>query len=284
MVKRIITGIIGIPVLLFFILTDYFNNLPFLIFILILNFVAQLELHQMFCLKKVNINKLFFLLSGFVLLLSFYFSVYSFSKVIVIPDDTRCSFIINHYFGMTYLFLVLIYAVAQIFKENYDNVITKAAYFTFGLFYLPLLIGHFLLLKVISSAYLFMIVLLIWFNDSFAYFFGMALGKKKLPVKASPNKSYAGLIAGLVFSIIAVFISEALFKEKIGFTLYHKIFIGLFFGMIVVLSDLLESIIKRSVKIKDSNAVLPGHGGILDTFDGWFLTIPAFYYYLVFIG
>ena len=116
--------------------------------------------------------------------------------------------------------------------------------------------------------------------DAIHYFGGYFFGKKKLPVKASPNKSYAGLFSGILFSIAAVFLSEWIFKIHISFTLFQKIFIGIIFGFIVILSDLLESILKRSVVIKDSRGLFPGHGGVLDIFDGWFLTIPLFYFYI----
>lgn len=273
LLARTITVLIGIPLVLFFIFNSAFYDLPFFGFLLVLNGIAQLELLKIFSIKKVKINKLFFLLSGLLIIACFYLSSMFLKQL---PFLYIVAFII----------LVFVYFSSLIFQNNYDKVIDKIAYFTFGLFYLPFLIGHFIFLKNLPQGkyLLFLIILLIWFNDIFAYIFGMAFGKKKLNLKASPNKSYIGLIGGSAFAIIAVFITAAIFSDKIHFSIIQKIIIGIIFSLFADISDLLESILKRSSQIKDSNTLLPGHGGILDRFDSWFITIPAFYYFLVLIG
>jgi phosphatidate cytidylyltransferase len=163
---------------------------------------------------------------------------------------------------------------------------TTLSLYAFGLLYVPFLAGHIFLLKDTGPGryYLFVIVLFIWFNDTFAYFSGTLFGTKKLPLKASPKKSYAGVAGGLLFSFLSLFLSELILGRMVSFRLAEKVFLALVFGFLVFFSDLVESALKRSVKIKDSGALLPGHGGILDRFDTWLVTIPLFYYLLIFAG
>ncbi len=276
MTKRIIVASFGIPILLFAVLSHWLYNLPCFIFLALLNGFALNELHHIFSLKNIKINKTYLILSGIIMISALYLQS---SKEIwntILPLSL---------FNMIFILSIGIYFVSIIFEKDHKDAILKISCFTFGLFYITYLSGYFLILKNMpeGSYYLFLIILLIWLNDSFAYFGGMLFGKKKLPIKASPNKTYAGLYCGIIFSIISVFISEGIFSEHISLSLFQKFFIGTFFGIIVILSDLLESILKRSAGIKDSKGLFPGHGGILDIFDGWFLTIPLFYFYLKFI-
>ena len=191
----------------------------------------------------------------------------------------------EYLFNLIFILSISIYFINLVFQKDYKDALTKISYFTFGLFYVTYLSSYSLLLKNIPAGqyFLLLIIVLIWCNDTFAYIGGMLFGRKKLKIKASPNKTYAGCISAIIFSIITVFIIELIFKEHISFTLFEKFFIGIVFGSIAILSDLLESVLKRSVSIKDSKSLIPGHGGALDVLDSWFLTIPLFYFYINYI-
>ena len=283
MIKRIIVGIVGIPLLLYVILSNFYYCLPFLLFLILLNGLALNEIHYIFSLKNVKINRIYFITCGILMIISLYIQLLekicatSFILLLTSP-------LLNHLFNLIFLLSISIYFISLIFNKDYKDVISKISYFIFGLFYISYLSGYFLLLKSMPDGryFLFLIILLIWSNDTFAYFGGMLFGKKKLKIKASPNKSYAGIYFGIIFSIISVFISELIFKTHISLSLLQKLFIGFVFGIIVILSDLMESVLKRSAGIKDSKSLFPGHGGVLDIFDGWFLTIPLFYFYIIF--
>ena len=119
-----------------------------------------------------------------------------------------------------------------------------------------------------------------WINDTAAYLVGSSFGKHKLWERISPNKTWEGLFGGLIFGLLAVFI----------FSKFYTIFAPLewmVFGFLVIvfgtLGDLVESMFKRSLFIKDTGEILPGHGGILDRFDGVLIAIPFVYVYLFFI-
>ncbi|MBT3728487.1 MAG: phosphatidate cytidylyltransferase [Candidatus Marinimicrobia bacterium] len=115
-------------------------------------------------------------------------------------------------------------------------------------------------------------------NDSFSYIFGKWIGGKKIAPSISPNKTYAGLIGGLVSTILFVllfdeFIFNLTFLDKWVFIIIINI-VG-FFG------DIFESSLKRRVKIKDSSRLLMGHGGMLDRLDSLILTTPVTLFYVI---
>lgn len=120
-----------------------------------------------------------------------------------------------------------------------------------------------------------------WVNDSMAYVVGSRFGKHRLWERVSPKKSWEGFFGGLVFGLVTVFIFSK-------FYLTFAPFEWLLFGFLVIvfgtLGDLVESMFKRSLQIKDTGTILPGHGGVLDRFDGVLLAIPFVYVYLYFIS
>ncbi|XLS28295.1 phosphatidate cytidylyltransferase [Flavobacteriaceae bacterium M23B6Z8] len=118
------------------------------------------------------------------------------------------------------------------------------------------------------------IFILIWVNDSFAFLVGKTLGKNKLFPSVSPKKTIEGFAGGLVFALIAAFVLSR----------YHKdLYIWQWFILAVVvvltgtLGDLIESKFKRMAGVKDSGAILPGHGGLLDRLDSLVFAAPFAY-------
>lgn len=130
----------------------------------------------------------------------------------------------------------------------------------------------------VGSSCLLAVMVLVWCADSGAYFTGKACGKHKMCPKISPNKTIEGLIGGLALSVIFFLIMYAL-----GFygELYSANFIPLLVAAIAttiisVFGDLIESMLKREAKIKDSGVIFPGHGGMLDRIDSLSASIPVF--------
>jgi len=123
--------------------------------------------------------------------------------------------------------------------------------------------------------------LLLWTNDTGAYLFGRFLGKHRLFERISPKKTWEGSAGGGVLTI-GVAIILAIFFTNLNQTnwIVLAIFVAIFGG----LGDLVESMLKRSLNIKDSGNLLPGHGGILDRFDGLLLSVPFIYSYLYLIS
>ena len=125
----------------------------------------------------------------------------------------------------------------------------------------------------------------LWCNDVGAYCTGCTIGKHKLFERISPKKTWEGSIGGAVFTMAAAFILYRLLPDMYSFM---PIWVWIGMALVVVLfgtwGDLIESLMKREMGIKDSGKILPGHGGMLDRFDSALLAIPATVVYLSLLG
>ncbi len=125
------------------------------------------------------------------------------------------------------------------------------------------------------------ILILTWCSDTFAYFGGKLSGKRKLYVKISPGKTWEGLISGTAFCVAAGFILQETWEFQFSGTLrMNWPIVAAIVAVFTPVGDLVESMIKRSLNIKDSGSILPGHGGVLDRFDGPLLSIPVIFFAL----
>ncbi|MFT6850916.1 MAG: phosphatidate cytidylyltransferase [Sphingobacteriales bacterium] len=124
------------------------------------------------------------------------------------------------------------------------------------------------------------LVIMVWANDTFAYLVGRKLGKRKLFERISPKKTIEGALGGLAGTIsAAVILSRFNPDTTVWFWVGLAVVVAVFFSI----GDLVESLLKRSVDIKDSGNIMPGHGGLLDRFDGYLIGLPAVYVYLTLI-
>jgi phosphatidate cytidylyltransferase len=109
--------------------------------------------------------------------------------------------------------------------------------------------------------------------DTGGYFFGRKLGGPKLWTKISPKKTWSGFVGGVILSIICTAIFALLLDGQMG----SFIFLGILIAVFALIGDLLESAAKRFYGVKDSGTILPGHGGLLDRFDGLSLVVIVFW-------
>ena len=121
------------------------------------------------------------------------------------------------------------------------------------------------------------LIILIWVNDSFAFFVGKNLGKRKLFESVSPKKTVEGFFGGVLFSLIAAFILSY-FCDFLSLT--NLIVISLIASILGTAGDLVESKFKRQANTKDSGNIMPGHGGILDRLDSLLFVAPFVYLYI----
>lgn len=126
------------------------------------------------------------------------------------------------------------------------------------------------------------ILLMVWASDVAAYFSGRALGKNKLFPRISPKKTWEGAIGGLLGAVAAGALIYMVYRQLgvHSLTLQNWLILGAITAVFGILGDLVESMLKRSVNIKDSGNLLPGHGGFLDRFDAFIFVIPFAYLYL----
>lgn len=271
--QRAITGVIFVAVLVVCILGGpiSFTILFALISALTINEFGNI-VNRM---EHTRMNKPISILAGLFLFLCFgYIGVVPGANEIFIP----------------YLFLILYLFISELYKKQ-PNPLNNWAYAMMSQIYIAL---SFALLNVLAyhssatesvSQYNPILPLSIfifnWVNDTGAYCTGMLFGKHRLFERISPKKSWEGSIGGAVFSIIAAIVLAHFFTF-----LSTGVWIGL--GLTVVVfgtwGDLTESLMKRTLGIKDSGNILPGHGGMLDRFDSTLMAVPAAVVYLYLVG
>jgi len=144
--------------------------------------------------------------------------------------------------------------------------------------YLSMPMGEFFSGETYSPWRVFGLLGLVWTNDTMAYFVGSQLGKRKLFERISPKKTWEGFIGGGLCTVLMAWGVSHYVPE---FTQMQWIMLAVVAAVFGTLGDLVESMLKRSLDIKDSGKLLPGHGGLLDRFDAFLLAIP--FYWLVLI-
>lgn len=122
--------------------------------------------------------------------------------------------------------------------------------------------------------------LIMWTNDSFAYLFGSLFGKRKLFESVSPKKTWEGSIGGAICAIGLAYFLVHIFPELLR---RDWVIVAAIISLFGNLGDLIQSKFKRSVSVKDSGSILPGHGGILDRFDGVYLAAPFVFAYIQYL-
>lgn len=138
-----------------------------------------------------------------------------------------------------------------------------------------------------SKWLMFAIFILLWVNDSAAYIVGSLMAKRKggnhkMFPRVSPAKSWEGLIGGFIVDLIAGYVFY-----RIGWTadmgLVNSLLLALAAGVFGTLGDLMESLLKRTIGVKDSGKFMPGHGGVLDRFDSLMLAVPIIYFLFIYL-
>jgi len=251
--------LVSIAILAVVFLTISFVQILFALFALITLLLAARELVRAYKVGGVELPENVILIAVTVLLAAAWFgrvSGLAVAMAIAIPN-------------------VLVY---MLFKDS-KNFVRRSTAAAFTIFYTAFLGGFILLLAHDKNglARIFTLVVLVSCNDTFAYIFGVLLGKHPLAPQISPKKTWEGLVG----SIIATTIGSALVFQ---FALGHTWWIGASIGLVAVVTstcgDLIESAVKRDLAIKDMGTILPGHGGILDRIDSVLFTAPAVWFAL----
>ncbi|MEP6610731.1 MAG: phosphatidate cytidylyltransferase [Mucilaginibacter sp.] len=170
--------------------------------------------------------------------------------------------------------------VAELFKKS-EAPFTNIAYTYLGLIFTIVPFTFFHGLAYVAGGFNLYIplgfLIMLWANDTGAYLVGRAIGRTKLFERHSPKKTWEGFIGGALISVTAARIYG---HYHPGLAMQHWIVIALIISIVGTTGDLVESMLKRSLNVKDSGGLLPGHGGLLDRFDGLLLAAPIVYTYL----
>jgi phosphatidate cytidylyltransferase len=222
-----------------------------------------------------------------------YINVYKKTSNKVITSVIILGYIINIFiifFNKTEFLLPMVYLIVllsmsiPVFTKSY-NVISSAITIV-GYIYI---INFFTLLAFVrewenGNRLILLVFIIAWFSDTFAYYIGRYLGKRKLCPEVSPKKTIEGFIGGIIGSCSGILL-WASFIVKLEQTWYQLILFGIIAGIISQIGDLVASLIKRYIGVKDYGNIIPGHGGILDRFDSILFTTPIVYYYIkLFLG
>lgn len=186
-----------------------------------------------------------------------------------------------------YLWLILplfsFIFIASLFLKR-DKPFHDIAYTYLGIWYGAIPFLFFIALGFVQGSFNpyiplgFLIIL--WANDTGAYLSGRAFGKTKLFERISPNKTWEGFIGGVALAVLIALNLEQYFGSL---TKMQWGSVALIISVFGTLGDLVESMLKRSLGIKDSGQILPGHGGFLDRFDGLLIAAPLVFLLLLFI-
>lgn len=201
-----------------------------------------------------------------------FYGLFSFTTIALIQLGISPLFFISILFPVGFLVML-----AELWRKKENPLLNIASLFM-GVIYLVIPFYFMLDLAIVSShesPFLIGMFLLIWTNDTFAYLSGRFFGKTKLFERISPNKTWEGTIGGIVFSLLVGFLIGNYYDTQNG--LLFWMIAALIVAPCAIFGDLLESLFKRSAKVKDSGNILPGHGGILDRFDASLFAAPFFY-------
>ncbi|NIQ38561.1 MAG: phosphatidate cytidylyltransferase [Proteobacteria bacterium] len=178
------------------------------------------------------------------------------------------------------LTLVVLFILFVVKPGRLEAVASHLAMTLFGVFYVGFLLSYILFVGIQprGTLWVFFLLFTVWSGDTIAYFTGTLIGKHKLYPKISPNKSVEGLLGGLAGSIGAALLFRSFLLPDVSSV--HGVVLGFFMMILGQVGDFGESMIKRSVKVKDSSQLIPGHGGVLDRVDSFLFTAPFLFYYL----
>ncbi len=182
-----------------------------------------------------------------------------------------------------YLLYVLYLFTGELYNKA-ENPVKSWAYSCLGQLYIafPLALLHFLghIGGGYQATFILALFVMIWLNDTGAFIFGSTFGKHRLFERVSPKKSWEGFWGGVLCSMVGGYVFSLFYAEL---STIEWIFFGAITAVCSTMGDLNESLFKRTLGVKDSGTLLPGHGGMLDRFDSVLLACPAIVIYLLWV-
>lgn len=267
--QRLITGILGAAGIIAGVCVGEWTY--FVIFFIIC-FFTLLEFYKLVGLDGLAPQKAYGTLCGI--------GIYALSFLIEGRITLNGATIPTHFYMLIFPLISCIYMI-KLYKKFERKPFTNIAFTFLGIFYVAV---PFALLNVVvydNGQYNYEVILgtllILWASDTGAYFAGTRFGRRKLFERISPKKSWEGFVGGALLAMVFV----------VGLSRYlHSLSPQQWFvvGIIIIVGgtfgDLIESLLKRSIEIKDSGDSLPGHGGFLDRFDGLLISAPFIAAYL----
>lgn len=263
LVIRIISALVGIPIVL---VAVYYGGPWYALFLLLAVNIGAYEYNNL--LKKRNYNgaAAFTFIGVSLFTAGVYFEQFQLLYPLI----------------MILFFMLFVNSLFSMDKLS----LADSAFTLWGIIYLGGLAGFLLMLRALPDGALLTYIMLagVWIHDTCAYFIGKKWGMRKFAPDISPNKSVEGSIAGITGTVAIFFSLAVLIPEYSPLNPAQAIVLALGIAVFSQLGDLLESVLKRQLGVKDSGVIIPGHGGILDRFDSILLTAPFTYAYFLLIN
>ncbi len=255
--QRVITAILGAALMIFGI---YWSEWSYLVLFVLIGGLSQLEFYRLVGLDDIAPLKYYGTGVGvFMNILTF------------LIEKHYLHF--ELYFLLSPLFTLIFFI--KLYKKNETKPFTNIAYTFLGIIYVAIPFALITVIALLGGTYSYERVLgclfLLWASDSGAYFAGTRFGRTKLFERVSPKKSWEGSFGGAVTAMIVAYILSQTYEDLNPWQWYWIAAVIVVAG---TYGDLVESLFKRSIQIKDSGSVIPGHGGFLDRFDGLLLSAP----------
>ena len=274
LIKRILSGIIYIALIVAAILL--LDNSP-VMYLLVFPLLIVLGIGEMITMAKDDatqswLDNVIDMLGGVGLFVAFYLHYEGTTM------QSRALWLLPI---ATYL---LLRTIVQLYRPRQNALHSlERSFFSLGYIALPIALLN-CIMSITAPRLLLGVFMFIWLYDTGAYCVGMLLGRHRLFERISPKKSWEGVIGGIAACVAGAYATNYWFDEFFQVPEF-SIWLGLsvVVAVFATFGDLVESLIKRTVGVKDSGHILPGHGGILDRIDSLLLVVPAVLIYLLLI-
>jgi len=272
--KRVVTALWGIPLL---IATIWFDTpLPwFTILVAIWGVLAVFEFYRLVAARTPPLT---------------YFGLICTLAFILGQDADLLSFLqarfdLNLLTPLLLTSAILLSLIWSLLRPHKETAFIGWAWTIAGIIYLGWLLSHLVALRGLDDGrnWVFFALLVNFASDTAAFFTGRALGKHRLAPETSPGKTREGTIGGLLGAIIVSLFFLLPTPLSLPLTWWQAVLLGLLVSIFGQLGDLVESLFKRNMRVKDSSRIIPGHGGFLDRIDSAVFAGVVVYYYVVWV-
>lgn len=258
--KRLTTAAIGLPV--FFVVIKYLPSWVFLVVVCLSAVVATMELHAMARCRKIETGRLPGALLTVAVILSFFDGRIGLSAVLAAA-------------------VILVPLSWILTGRSVDGALESISVTLAGVVVLGITLGC--MVRLMGSGgemgrdLTVLLFLVVWIADAGAYFFGSLLGRHPLAPVISPRKTIEGALGGLAAGLAATGLAKVWFFQRLS--VRDAVALGVLLWAAGLAGDLSESLLKRSVSIKDCGTIFPGHGGMLDRTDSLLFGAPVLLFY-----
>jgi len=181
----------------------------------------------------------------------------------------------------------LISLICLLCRPSKEGAFRNWAWAIMGALYVGWMLSHWLSLRGLEDGrnWVYLAILTTFANDTGAFFIGRSRGKRKLAPAISEGKTLEGAIGGLICAILGVIVIATVLNliSPFTFSYWQIVILGFLVALFAQLGDLVESLLKRNMGVKESGNLLPGHGGILDRFDSLIFVGAVVYYYVIWV-